>query len=352
MLVFTNRRIDPSKKNHEALTRSYEPFTDVLNSVEVTSSAGGWKAANPKEHLSDASTLAQIGAVLSGTKPVLVFLHGNSTTPAACFKRCQQIEDQYGVSVIAYSWASEGCLPDGTELPGQKAPKGAAAADDDDDLAVVKTKASLKTGWIQRKAQRYGQAKTNAQHSKDSLARLLRLVASSRLGGMKQKVSLAAYSLGCHFLHYSIEEQDAEASLSVMHNVALIAGCTGAAKHSAWVGHIHPRLRVYIAYTKADSVLYAASLVDGDVKLGTDPGDDRLVGPKFRYIDFEGSKIKLGAHRYFVADPPKKLTKQAERLFTRIFNSEEDFVGGIDAMKEVYPFQCSPDGSVCYMGNG
>ena len=94
-----------------------------------------------------------------------------------------------------------------------------------------------------------------------------------------------------------------------MHNVVLIAGCSGAAKHSAWVGQIHPLLRVYITYTKADSVLFAATLVDGDVKVGTDPGRDRLPGPKFRDVDFEATKIKLGAHSYFVADPGKRLSR-------------------------------------------
>ena len=169
---------------------------------------------------------------------------------------------------------------------------------------------------------------------------------------MKQKVSFAAHSLGCHFLHYAINEQDAEASLSAMNNVVLLAGCTGAAKHTGWVGQIHPLSKVYITYTKADSVLAAATLIDGDVKLGTAPGSERLVGPKYRYIDFEGgAKMKFGAHRYFVADPGESLSKHAQTLFKRIFSSEVDFDAGVELPKVVYPLGCSEDRSMCYMGS-
>lgn len=352
MLVFTNRQLDTSSSDATALTKRYVSFSDVLNSVQVTERSKSWKVSDPREELSDADAMAQLNEVLAGSKPVLLFLHGNNNTPADCFTRCQWLEEQYNVAVIGYSWASEGCLPDGSDLSGPKEPD-TKFTDPDEGLAAVETKASLQVGWIALKAQRYAQAKVNAKQGKEAFARLLRLVAAARLGGMRQKVSLAAHSLGCHLLHYTIDEQDAEASLSAMHNVALIAGCTDATKHSAWVGQIHPLLRVYITYTKADSVLNAAKLVEnGGDKLGANPGNDRLVGPKYRYINFEAAKVKKwGAHRYFVADPGKKLTKPSKLLFSRIFASEVDFTGGIDERKKVYPMDCSADGSVCHMGN-
>ena len=91
--------------------------------------------------------------------------------------------------------------------------------------------------------------------------------------------------------------------------------------------------------------------IDCDVKLGTNPGDERLAGPKYRYIDFEGAaKMKVGAHRYFVADPGKKLSKEANKLFQRVFSSQEDFSAD-ETPRVVYPVGCSENGSVCYMGN-
>lgn len=352
MLIFTNRQLDAASSTASALTKVYTPFADTLNSVnaQAAPAGAGWTVSQHQSALTDPAALAQLSEVLGGSKPVLVYLHGNNNTPANCFTRCQQLEDQYGVAVIGYSWTSEGFLPDGQD-PGDMDPSRPNKDADEDALAAVESKESLKVGWIARQARRYGQAKSNAQHSKDSLARFLRLVAAARLVTMKQKVSFAAHSLGCHFLHYAVNEQDAEASLSVMHNVVLMAGCTGAAKHTAWVGQIHPLSKVYITYTKPDSVLFAASLVDGDVKLGAAPGDERMAGSKYRYIDFEGAaKMQLGAHRYFVADPGKKLSRQAKKLFQRIFNSEPDFDPAAESSKVVYPVGCSADGSVCYMG--
>jgi esterase/lipase superfamily enzyme len=351
MLIFTNRQLVTTATNAQAFSDVFTPFLDTLNCADVQPSGTGWKVSQPTVKLSNEAALKKIDAVLGGDKPVLVYLHGNNTTPEKCFLRASQIEKQYDVAVIAYSWTSEGLLPNGQDQAGMDTSR-PATDEDEDALAKVKTRDDLKEGWIARKARRYNQAKVNAQYSKDSLARLLRLVAAARLARLQQKVSFAAHSLGCHFLHYTINEQDAEASLSAMHNVILLAGCTGAAKHTAWVGQIHPLLKVYITYARPDAVLAAATVVDGDLKLGTAWGDERLSAPKYRYIDFEnGKKMPVNAHRYFVAKPDKTLSKQATELFTRIFRSELDFDPATESPKVVYPVNCLADGSICYMGN-
>lgn len=352
MLIFTNRLLVTNVSDASALTNAYVPFVDTLNSADVAVAAGStWKVTNQQSGLKDVDATGRLITVLNGNQPVLVYLHGNNTSPASCFLRCQQLEEQYGVAVIGYSWTSEGYLPNGQD-PSDMDNARPKSDDDEDALSNINSKEKLKEGWIARKARRYGQAKLNAQHSKDSLARFLRLVAAARLGTMKQRVSFAAHSLGCHFLHYAINEQDAEAALSAMYNVVLMAGCTGAAKHTGWVGQINPISRVYITYTKADSVLAAAKIIDGDVKLGTTPGAEQLTGSKYRYIDFEAAaKMKIGAHRYFVADPKKELSKKAKTLFKRIFSSELDFDPSTESPKVVYPVGCSADGSVCFMGS-
>jgi|GEM_PF-1920881 len=351
MLIFTNRKLNPASSNASAFSNVFTPFYDTLNCAEVQPAGNGWKVSQHGVDLSNDVALKKIEAVLAGNKPVLLYLHGNNTPPASCFLRAGQLEAQYGVAVIAYSWTSEGLLPNGQDQAGMDTAR-PATDEDEDALAKVESRDKLKEGWIARKARRYNQAKVNAQYSKDSLARLLRLVAAARLGKLQQKVSFAAHSLGCHFLHYTINEQDAEASLSAMHNVILMAGCTGAAKHAAWVGQIHPLLKVYITCARPDAVLAAATVVDGDLKLGTAWGDERLSGPKYRYIDFENAKkMKSNAHRYFVADPGKTPSKPATALFTRIFTSEADFDPATEAPKVVYPVGCLADGSVCYMGN-
>ena len=352
MLIFTNRQL-VTATDETAFSDVFKPFLDTLNCAEVerTPNGSGWKVSQPASGLSDEAALKKIEVVLGGDKPVLVYLHGNNTVPAKCFLRCHQLEAQYGVAVIGYSWASEGMLPDGTDQSGMDTSKPETDADEE-ALVAIQSREDLKQGWLARKARRFHQAKVNAQYSKDSLARLLRLVAAARLGKLQQKVSFAAHSLGCHFLQHTVNEQDAEASLSAMHNVILMAGCTEAAKHTAWVGQIHPLLKVYITYTKADAVLFSASVVDSHLKLGTAWGDEHLTGPKYRYIDFENAKkMNLHAHRYFVADGNKTLSTESRLLFKRIFTSLPDFDPATESPKMVYPVGCLADGSVCYMGN-
>lgn len=351
MLIFTNRELNVDAGNASAFSNVFTPFSDTLNSAEVLPAAHGWKVSQHGTELGNEAVMAKIEAVMDGPKPVLVYLHGNNTTPAKCFLRARQLEAQYDVAVIAYSWTSEGLLPNGEDQAGMDAER-PNTDDDEDALTRVQTREDLKEGWIARKARRYGRAKQNAQESKDSLARFLRLLAAARLRKQNRKVSFAAHSLGCHFLQHTINEQDAEASLSAMHNVILLAPCTEAAKHTAWLSQIHPLLKVYITYTRADAVLFAASVVDSNLKLGTAWGEERLAGPKYRYIDFENAKkMPMHAHRYFVAEDDKKLSKESKELFSRIFSSKADFQPPGESARVVYPVGCLADGSVCYMGN-
>ena len=349
MLIFTNREIDQGG-TEAAVTARYKPLLDELSlaDVDVRGNGKGWRLDKVERMVSDATAVARLIAVLAADKPVLLYVHGNNNTPATCFTRCQALEQNYNVNVVGFSWTSEGYLPDG-----QDGASGAAAGDDpgaEDDLSRV-SKTNASEGWAQRKARRFGQAKVNAQQSAAALARFLRLVTAARLATMKQPFSAAFHSLGCHFLHYGIEREGAVEALAAAQNVALIAGCTGAAKHAAWVKRINPLRRVYLTYTHADTVLAAAKFIDGDTKLGSDPGDELLTGAKYRYVCFDGAaKMKIGAHRYFVPDAGKELSKKATLLFGRIFSSAADFSPPREEERTVYPVGCEPDGSVCYMG--
>ena len=353
MLVFTNRLFKADATDESLWTRKYTSFAPTLNIAEARLGAGAtpkWRTTLVKGDADDAAALETLTTFFrTKGKPVLIYIHGNNCAPLTCIARAQQLEDQFEVAVIAYSWTSEGYQPDGSDLSSIDASTKVSSDTDEDSLADV-NKDNLQEGWIKRKARRYAQAKVNAQHSAQSLARFLRLVAAARLSTMPQPYSVLAHSLGCHFVHYVVDHEGAAESLGVAHNVALVAGCTGADKHAAWIGRINPVRRVYITYTKSDSVLAAASVVDGDVKLGTNPGTELLISPKYRYIDFENAaKMKLGAHRYFVADPEKKLSKPAALLFKRICSSDLDFSAD-EKQTVVYPVRCKGDGSVCYMG--
>jgi hypothetical protein len=292
--------------------------------------------------VADADALNLLLPLFTGARRVLVYLHGNNNTPAACFERCALLESLYGVEVIGFSWTSEGYLPDGNDLPGV-AP--APSASDETDLRGV-TAANRTEGGIQQKIRRYHQAKTNAQDSVDALARFLRLLGTARLHANVQPFSLAAHSLGAHFLQYTLDVPGAGESVGTAHNVALLAPCVRAAGHRAWLANVRPKGQVFVAYNKGDSVLFGAYIADGSqIKLGTDPGPELLQSSAVRYISFSNAVVGFAGHGYFVYD---KMPKKTRALFSRIFGSSRD-INPDEYPRQVYPVGCDADGLTCYM---
>ncbi|WP_457337563.1 alpha/beta hydrolase [Rhizobacter sp. P5_C2] len=342
MLIFTNRVVNMAG-DESAFGRSFEPAGTHLGFASVSGLAqgGAWTVSNANNDASDVDALNALLPLFSGARKVLVYLHGNNNTPAACFERCAKLEALYGFETIGFSWASEGFLSDGSELPGVEG----GNAGDETDLAKVK--ASNRTeGAIQRKIRRYRQAKTNAQESVDALARFLRLLGTARLHANIQPFTLAAHSLGAHFLQYTLDVPGAGESMGTAHNVALVAACVRAAGHRDWLDKMRPKGQVFVTYNKGDSVLFGAYIADGSqFKLGTDPGPELLQSRAVRYVSFSNASVGFGGHGYFVLD---KMPKKALRLFTRIFGSQRDIE--IDEYpRQVYPVGCDEDGLTCYM---
>ena len=355
MLFFTNRFVDVTKTDANAFGRGFRPMDEALGRATVAgsfSNAGNadWQLSDVKDKDSDDAMLAALVAVFGRDKPVLLYLHGNNNTPSKAFYRCQRLEDLYGVHVIGFSWASEGFQPGGSDLSELDTTR-PETDEDEDSLEHVKND-NVRTGWVYRKIAHYRQAKANAQDSTRALARFLRLVNIARNYANKQPLTVAVHSLGCHLLQKAIEVEGVQSSLASATNVVLLAACTSRGKHAAWVGKINPLSQLFITYNEGDSVLAGANIADsGDVKLGVNPGDDRVQSPKARYIDFEGVRTGFGGHGYFAARWGKKPSKAARKLFQEIFASRRDFEPG-KTPKKIYPVGCNDTRTVCYMGTG
>ena len=349
MLIFTNRETQAAT-NPSAFTRVFQPGSDVLSFAHVTRKGSGFGLSGLQPGLKDDDAMQLLVPIFQGSKPVLVYLHGNNNAPATCFERCTRLAEIYDVEVIGFSWPSEGYLSSGTELPNM-APAVAASADENTEEALSGiTATNRKDGWAERKIRRYRQAKTNAQDSGDALARFLRLVAAARLYANQQRLTIAVHSLGCHFLQYAIETESSAESLGAAHNIALLAACCRAAGHETWVGKLNPKGQVFITYNKGDSVLFGAYIADGgQTKLGAEPGT-RLVSTRVRYVSFTNAQVGFGGHGYFVRDAGKNVPKAPKKLFTRMFRSERDIREDQgEYARKVYPVGCDSDGSTCYM---
>lgn len=342
MLIFTNRKVQ-GKGPSARFSRAFTPVSGALSFATAEKSPDDkWNLKGLKSDTDDVAAVDALAAVFRANRPVLVYLHGNNNTPERCFERCAVLERMYNVEVVGFSWPSEGALSDGNDLPD-------AANDDpgnEDDLGGI-TASNRTESKLVRKARRFRQAKVNAQESVDALARFLRLVSIARLQANAQPFSLAVHSLGVHFLQYSLEIDTAREALGAAFNVALVAGCARASGHKDWVARLRPKGKVFITYNSDDIVLYAAFVVDGSqLKLGADPGTDRVQNGLTRYICFSNAKVGAGGHGYFVYD---KLPKKARSVLTRVFQSETDIRVG-ESPAKIYPVGCDADGVTCYVG--
>jgi esterase/lipase superfamily enzyme len=344
MLIFSNRVVEDDT-GQPVFGRRFRPLAGSLSIAEARRAGGGWRLHGVQRDASDEEADRALCPMFAGARAVLVYLHGNANTPADCFERCAQLAALYGVEVIGFSWPSEGLLADGNEDPGLVPGRDASNV----DLDGV-TQASAGKPWAQRKLQRYRRAKLNAQESVQALARFVRLAAAARLYTNVQPMSIAAHSLGAHFLQHALEQPGALESLGAAHNIALLAPCTRSAGHVQWLARLRPRGQVFVTFNRDDIVLAGARIADGDDKLGANPGE-RLRRADMRYVSFDGAATDLGGHRYFV-EPPKVVgwPKATRRLFGRLFASQADLQGAeLDKPRRVYPLGCDADGSTCYM---
>ena len=349
MLVFTNRHTT-NATGPAAFDTHFTPRATALSCADVARAPGaGFAVQSLQSGLSDDAALHTLVPLFAGPTPLLVYLHGNNNSPAACFERCARLEEIYGVAAIGFSWPSEGLQADGSEPAAQ--PNGADVSGGENELATV-TAGNAGQGGIQRKIRRYQQAKLNAQDGIEALARFLRLVATARLYANQQPVTLAAHSLGAHFLQYTIDVNGAAESLGAMHHVALLAACCRASGHADWLARLHPRDRVFVTYNRDDLVLFGAYIADrNQLKLGADPGP-KLSSPKVRYISFTNAQNGFGGHGYFVRDAGSDVPAKPKKLFGRIFSSQADLQGSeIGNPRKVYPLGCDADGLTCYMAN-
>lgn len=342
MLVFTNRKV-VGTGNSSKYTTSFSPSgTDLSFAHAKKNSQSKWALGHLATDASDQAIIDSLAPIFGSNRSVLLYIHGNNNSPESCFERCALLDKMYGVEVVGFSWPSEGRLPDGSDLPG-------AHNDDpgnEDELKDVK-ESNRKENKIVKKARRYRQAKNNAQDSVDALARFLRLMSIARLKTNAQPFSIAAHSLGAHFLQYTLEIESAREALGVAFNVALLAPCVRAAGHKDWLEKVHPKGKVFVTYNEGDSVLFGAYIVDGSQgKLGTDPGASLVQNGIVRYVNFTNSPMEFGGHGYFVYN---RLPKKTKKLFSRIFMSLPDIHAG-EHPRNVYQLGCDADGVTCYVG--
>jgi hypothetical protein len=345
MLVFTNRDVTPGD-TPQAFGNCFEPLGSTLGMAEVVSTGRTLRLARVQPDVGDDDARKALTAVLTGDRPVLLYLHGNANTPLDCFRRCLRLQTLYDVAVIGFSWPSEGLLCSGEEQP--RMPAGSRPAGDAGLAKLVSGRLGQQS--LRGIRMRYGQAKQNAWHSTSALERFLRLLGTATLQAQGQPLTVAAHSLGAHLLQHTLGLGSTLAALAPARNIVLLAPCCRANGHGAWLQQLHPQGQVFVTYNLDDTVLLGARFADKEWKLGSLPGE-MLQQPQVRYVDFKGAPTGPWGHSYFVT-ARAKMPVRPGRLFRRIFRGERDMAAHLTVRDPRIYLHCDPGLHMCQIGEG
>jgi len=72
-----------------------------------------WKVVQIDCDVDDAESMDKLLPMFQKARPLLLCLHGYSSTPAAFFERCDRLQSLYGLEIVRFSWSLKKHLPSG-----------------------------------------------------------------------------------------------------------------------------------------------------------------------------------------------------------------------------------------------
>jgi hypothetical protein len=77
-----------------------------------------WKVVQMDCDVDDAESTNELLPLFQEARPLLLYLHGYNSTPAAFFERCDRLQSLYGLEIVRFSWSSKKHLLDDGFCPG------------------------------------------------------------------------------------------------------------------------------------------------------------------------------------------------------------------------------------------
>lgn len=351
MFIVTNREVNESRSDFSAFGASPNSRgPNELRLAEVTKTGNTWEVhvlpdeitpAMAKEvgltHERDPQTnqLRPIYAsryaarkILSRVNPAMVkargpgrnlvfFVHGFNNDVKAVVERAEQMERNFDVEVIAFSWPANG-----------GGLRGVASYKND------KRDALASTGALDRCFGRMDDylREIHAEHVRhveaeatrrfpDDAEKWDRFVSAQVDRWCPFKVSLMLHSMGNYVYKHLLKSSVYRGDLLLFDNVMLVAADTNNDGHAEWVDRINCRGRILITINENDSALGASRMKMGEqqrARLGHYPY--QLDSRRAVYVDFTGASQVGDSHSYFEGRPLRNM--RVARFFHEAFNGE------------------------------
>jgi len=324
MFIITNRRLNEKESGLNVLDDvPNEKGPNELRVLKATPSRRTWKLIPipdklPQSWVDEIKTktrldLARLAEdkplygsrwvadqVFAAGKHVVFFVHGYNTNVEDALNRSRQIEKDFKVQVVLFSWPANGGGLRGT----------ASYLSDKNDARASDTALfrALKVAGEHLMAVR-GEAVHGviddlaAMHPGDP-AKRERLIAATVARQCPMTINLLAHSMGNYLLKQVYKTSLSAALPLLFDNVLLAAADANNLDHAAWVNRIDFRNRLFICINEDDYALGFSRLKGGDLQLDRlGHYSRRLDADRATYVDFTGARHVGKAHTYFGGDP-------------------------------------------------
>jgi len=349
MFIVTNRDVDESRTDLEALKSCPNALgPNELRLAEATRAGRTWRVRLLPNEITDAMAaevglvpeidpqtnqpkpifasryvarrvLARVNPAMTGGtakgRNLLFFVHGFNNDVKAVLDRAEQLEKNYGVEVIAFTWPANGGGAHGVV---------SYKSDKRDALAS--------TGALDRC---FGRMQEYLQEIHDEHVRRVEREANLRFPNDAEKwdrffsaqaerwcpfnVNMMLHSMGNYLFKHLLQSSVYRGNVLLFDNVALVAADTNNEEHAEWVDRIQCRGRIFITINEQDGALLASRMKMGEeqkVRLGHYPY--LLTSQRAVYVDFTKEAHVGDSHAYFEGAVLKN--ERIRRFFDEAFN--------------------------------
>ena len=302
IIYFSNRDVHPAKISEN---KPEELFGDGFENGDATSlrmcvyEAEDKDAGKPESYElvdegDEANAIASVrNRITAGdlSKEWLVFLHGNNQSFKKNMAKCQNLEIDYGVNVIAFSWPSK---PD-VDMQDMKDLAGKISV----DAAILDV---ITIGVLHKKLIAYLRARCNAISSRLSFDNTLKLVRDELQGKLandnKLNLNFLSYSLGNFLLEQTVLDNNFTAGNDMFSNAIVCQADVNHDDHKTWLKKYKYADRIYVTHNEYDLVLMSSDLQNPE-RLGHAVRDLDPVPNLVQHVDFTEGRQVGATHQLF-----------------------------------------------------
>ncbi|GAB3678165.1 alpha/beta hydrolase [Salinisphaera aquimarina] len=250
---------------------------------------------------------------------VLFFVHGFNNDIHDVLRRSQELEKNYGVIVLPFSWpANGGGIVSGTaSYKSDKRDARVSAGALDRTMAIA-------AGYLARFTEETRLELANRAREKhpDNAEARDALFTELMDKACPFTINAMFHSMGNYVLKQMLKSSNIEGNQLLFDNIVLAAADTNNAGHAEWVDRLKFRRRLYVAINEDDRALAASRIKAGDEQLAR-LGHSlfALDSRKATYVNFTSAAWVGNAHAYF-EDKPVEKNDDVRKFFQAAFNGK------------------------------